>query len=99
MIINTNDATVQTLAKTGQLQMTSQFQATETYDALAKQPDWKITKTLTNSVFYLKLNTQRPPFDDVHVRRAVAAAIDYATIQSSIYPGAAARGCWPPARR
>lgn len=96
VIINTNDATVQTLAKTGQLQMTSQFQATETYDALAKQPDWKVVKTLTNSVFYLKLNTQRPPFDDVHMRRAVAAAIDYATIQSSIYPGAAAKGVLAP---
>lgn len=96
VIINSNDATVQTLAKTGQLQMTSQFQATETYDALAKQPDFKVVKVASNSIFYLKLNTQKAPFDDVHMRRAVGAAIDYATIQGTLYPGVAPKGMLAP---
>ena len=96
VVINSNDATVQTLAKTGQLQMTSPFQAVETYAALAKLPNWRVVKEPSNSMFYLKLNTQRAPFDDVHVRRAVAAAIDYATIQGSLYPGAEPRGMLAP---
>ena len=96
VVINNNDATILTMAKTGQLQMTSQYQAVETYAALAKLPDWTVSKTASNTVFYLKLNTQRAPFDDIHVRRAVAAAIDYATIQTSLYPGAAPKGMLAP---
>lgn len=37
----------------------------------------------------LAMNTQKPPFDDIHVRRAVAHCIDKETIVSAVYHGAA----------
>ncbi len=44
----------------------------------------------TISVYYFWLNTQRPPFDDVRVRRAVNYAIDPAALER-IYAGTLAR--------
>ena len=42
------------------------------------------------NIGYLAMNTSRPPFDDVRVRRAVATAIDKATIVEAVYGGAGA---------
>lgn len=92
---NGNDATLQSMAKTGQLQMTSQLQTPEFYSAMAKLPGWKVLSVPSRMVFYLKMNNQRAPFDDVNVRKAVAAAIDYKTLQT-IYPSAEARGVLAP---
>jgi peptide/nickel transport system substrate-binding protein len=44
----------------------------------------------TISVYYFWLNTQRPPFDDVRVRRAVNYAVDPAALER-IYAGTLAR--------
>jgi len=41
------------------------------------------------NVGYLAMNTARPPFDDVRVRRAVNMAIDKAAIVDGVYEGAA----------
>jgi peptide/nickel transport system substrate-binding protein len=41
----------------------------------------------TTTAFYLKLNSKAAPTDDVHVRRAIAYATDYATIREVIFPG------------
>ena len=38
------------------------------------------------SEFYLMLNVQKPPLDDVHVRRALAYAFDYETVVRDIFP-------------
>ncbi|KQT54325.1 peptide ABC transporter substrate-binding protein [Aureimonas sp. Leaf454] len=39
------------------------------------------------NVGYLAMNTTRPPFDDVRVRRAINMAVDKASILSAVYPG------------
>jgi peptide/nickel transport system substrate-binding protein len=41
----------------------------------------------TTTAFYLKLNSQMAPTDDIHIRRAIAYATDYATIREVIFPG------------
>lgn len=41
----------------------------------------------SNSLFYLTLNTQRSPLNDVRVRRAIAKAIDYAALRDKVLKG------------
>ena len=43
------------------------------------------------------MNTTKPPFDDVRVRRAVNMAIDKAAIVEAVYQGAGVRGEEPDA--
>ena len=94
-ILTNDEATVRSLAASGELTMTSQYQASETYDALAKMPRMKVVEKPTTTAFYLKLNTRRPPTDDIHVRKAIACATDYDTIRSSIVPGGVLEGPLP----
>ncbi|MDB5074367.1 MAG: transporter, periplasmic oligopeptide-binding protein, partial [Chloroflexi bacterium] len=91
VMIVTQEATVVSLAKTGVLDMTSQFQGNTTYDTL-QHMGFNIVKAPTTSVFYLKLNTRLAPTDDIHVRRALALAFDYTTVQQRLLPGAPVGG-------
>ena len=50
---------------------------------------WSGTRPRT--AFYLKMNTKKPPTDDLHIRRAIACAVDYNTVRTQIEPGARAR--------
>jgi len=86
-VVTNDEATVRSLAASGELTMTSEFQANETYAALAKMDRFRVVSQPTGTAFYLKLNTQAAPTDDVHVRRAIACATDYGTILKSVYPG------------
>ena len=95
LVLTNDEATVRSLTASGELTMTSQYQASETYDALKKMPRMKLVEKPTTTAFYLKLNTQRPPTDDIHVRKAIACAVDYDTIRSSIVPGGVLEGPLP----
>jgi peptide/nickel transport system substrate-binding protein len=86
-LITTNEATVRSLAASGELTMTSQFQAPDTYAALGKMDRFKVVAADTATAFYLKLNTKVAPTDDVHIRRAIACATDYETLRKEILPG------------
>ena len=94
-IITNDEATVKSLAASGELTMTSQYQSPETYDTLAKSPRFKVVKGVTSVAFYLKLNSKAKPTDDVHVRKAIALATDYDTIKSTILPGGDLTGPLP----
>jgi len=91
-----DEATVKALAQRGEVHMTSRYQANETFDALSKMPNYRIIKNPTAAGFYFKLNHKVAPTDDVHVRRAIAYAVDYKTIRDVLYPGAEMRGPMPP---
>lgn len=86
-IVTNDEATVRSLAASGELTMTSQFQSPETYKALVDMGRFELVKQDTSTAFYLKLNTKVAPTDDVHIRRALALATDYATIREVILPG------------
>ena len=86
-IITNDEATVRAMAASGELTMTSQFQSPETYAALVEMGRFRIESRATTTAFYLKLNSQVAPTDDVHIRRAIAHATDYATIREVIFPG------------
>lgn len=91
-VVTRDEATVKALATKGELGMSSQYQANETYDAISKMDGYKIISAETATNFYLKLNNQIAPTDDVHIRRAIALATDYETIRNEIYPGGELKG-------
>jgi peptide/nickel transport system substrate-binding protein len=94
-IITNDEATVRSMAASGELTMTSQYQSPDTYDALAKMDRFKIAKGETAVAFYLKLNSQAEPTNDLHIRKAIALATDYDTIKSTILPGGDLSGPLP----
>ncbi|HVC81876.1 MAG TPA: ABC transporter substrate-binding protein [Chloroflexota bacterium] len=91
VLIVTADATVISLAKTGVLDMTSQFQGIPAYTTL-KNLGFKLFTAPTETVFYLKMNMALAPTDDIHVRRAIALAFDYNTTRTRLLPGAPVNG-------
>lgn len=85
--IITQDPTVRSLMKTGELQMASQYQSAETYEALEAEDGVRVETIPTATVFYFKINTQKPPVDDPAVREAMAWGFDYETARTEIAPG------------
>ena len=94
-LITHDEATVRSLAASGELTMSSQYQSPDTYEALAKMPRMKVVKGETSVAFYLKLNSKAAPTDDLHIRKAIALATDYDTINSSVLPGGELTGPLP----
>jgi peptide/nickel transport system substrate-binding protein len=94
-VITNDEATVRSMAASGELTMSSQYQSPDTYDALSKMPRFKIVKGVTPVAFYLKMNTKVAPTDDLHIRKAIALATDYDTIHSTILPGGELTGPLP----
>ena len=95
VLITSDEATIRALAASGELTMTSQFSAPETYAALDRMDRFRIVSQPTSTAFYYKLNTQVAPTDDVHIRRAIACATDYETIREVIFPGEPLSGPLP----
>ncbi|MDF1524364.1 MAG: ABC transporter substrate-binding protein [Trueperaceae bacterium] len=97
VLITSDEATIRALAASGDLTMTSQYSAPETYAALDATDRFRIVSQPTGTAFYYKLNTKVAPTDDVHVRRAIACATDYETIREVIFPGEPLAGPLPSA--
>ena len=95
-VVTNDEATVRSLAASGDLHMTSEFQSSETYEALGGNERFRVVEEPTATGFTLKLNTQLPPTDDVHIRRAIACAMDYDTIREFIFPSDPMPGPLPP---
>ena len=71
-------ATVRTLISQGEHDISSQWLPPEVLKSLAADGAQFLTET-GGGAFYIKMNTAKPPLDDVNCRRALSAAYDYAT--------------------
>ena len=71
-------ATVRTLIAQGEHDIASQWMPPEVMRALAEDGNQLFTES-GSGAFYIKMNTLRPPLDDVNCRRALSAAFDYET--------------------
>ena len=91
-VITNDEATVRALATSGQLAFSASTHANETYTALDALENYNVQVIPTVTNLYLKLNTQRAPTDDIHVRRALQYATDYALIREEIYPSGEMNG-------
>ncbi|MEM5478031.1 ABC transporter substrate-binding protein [Pacificibacter sp. AS14] len=71
-------ATVRTLIAQGEHDIASQWLPPEVVQALANDGAQLLTESGTGG-FYFKMNTQKPPLDNVNCRLALSAAFDYST--------------------
>ena len=71
-------ATVRALVGSGEHDITSQWLPPEVMAALGGEGAQFLSET-GSGAFYIKLNTQKAPLDDVNCRLALAAAFDYQT--------------------
>ncbi|QDY70446.1 ABC transporter substrate-binding protein [Qingshengfaniella alkalisoli] len=71
-------ATVRTLVSQGEHDIASQWLPPEVIKSLADDGAQLLTEG-GSGAFYLKLNTTKPPLDDVNCRQALAHAFDYST--------------------
>jgi peptide/nickel transport system substrate-binding protein len=83
----TEPVTVRSLMQNGELEISDQWQSFEAYEALQKLNGVKIATLPSMSLFYYMLNTQKPPLDDIHCRRAMAYAFDYDAAVGLEWPG------------
>ena len=92
----TEPATIRTMIARRELEISDQWQPQEALAALDTIEGVEIASFSPGTEFYLMINTKKPPTDDIHFRRAMAWATDYATVVEHIFPGAIqARGPVP----
>jgi len=82
----TSDATVLSLAKEGQTEMTSPTRAYSTYQALQSQLGWTFQSEPSLYVFKIAMNTQKSPLNNLLFREAVALAFNYSSL-NYFFPG------------
>ncbi len=82
------DATTgRTMLSLGEMDFSDDGQTPETLASLAAQEGMKLVRLPLSTNFNIALNTQLAPTDDVHVRRAMAYALDYDSVNENIYLG------------
>lgn len=87
VLITSDESTIKALANKGELDISSTYQAEETLNAIGKLPNYHIQDLSTATGYYIKFNNQLAPTDDVHIRKALAYAIDYDLVNSELHPG------------
>ncbi len=93
-------ATVRTLIAQGEHDISSQWLPPEVLKALAAGGSPLVTETGMTG-FYIKMNTAKPPLDDINCRLALAKAFDYdagikmVAVTSKISQGTPSRGAIP----
>ena len=77
-------STVRALLSKGEHDIASQWLPPEVAKALTADDKMQLLTETGTNVFYIKLNTAKAPLDDVHCRRALTYAFDYATAAKMI---------------
>ncbi len=87
MMGNLDGTTVRTMITRDELDLTDDTQTNESLKAMTKADGVELVRTQTGNNFNIALNTKSAPTDDIHVRKAMAYALDYDQVCESIYPG------------
>jgi len=80
------EVAVRTLMKNGELETSSETLPQEGYATLREMPGIDTVAFLAIQNLQIMLNTQIPPTDDIHVRKALAYIMDYDSIVNDIWP-------------
>jgi peptide/nickel transport system substrate-binding protein len=87
LLSSSDPVTVKTMISRRELEITGPYEPIENYTAMDAVEGVDVGKFAVGSLMSLTLNNQVAPTDDLHFRKAVALAIDYATMVDKIYPG------------
>lgn len=91
------ETTIKFAMERGDYDMTDDWMTPQTYKELEQVEGITVAWAPSAGVAgVFAINTQKPPVDDVHVRRAIAYCIDHEAAVSEIYGGVQARGIVPP---
>jgi peptide/nickel transport system substrate-binding protein len=82
------EATVRTMLASGAADMANQWLSVKSFEDLAKEDGIVVKEDPSVQLYHLPINTQRPPFDDINVRKAVLHAFNYETANKQILNGA-----------
>lgn len=83
------EATQKTVLLSNQADMIDQWHSAEFFTAVKSNPGIAVPEAPSVQLFQVSMNTQKPPFDDIHFRKAVTYAFDYDAASKSIFGGAA----------
>ena len=87
LLSSSDPVTVKTMMSRRELEITGPYEPMENYTAMDAVDGVDVAKFAVGSLMSLTLNNQVAPTDDLHFRKAVAWAIDYATMVDQIYSG------------
>lgn len=91
------EATIKLGVAAGDYDLTDDWMSPQTYDELKQTAGVTVVERAAAGVGgCFAINTQKAPTDDLHVRKAIAYAIDHASAVAEIYGGTQARGIVPP---
>ena len=87
MIGTTEAATVRTSMMRRDLEISDQWQTLEAFQSLDEIEGVDIARWPDGGQLYLMMNTQKPPLDCIHARKALSYAFNYDSLVRDIYPG------------
>lgn len=87
MMGNLDGTTVRTMISRNELDLTDDTQSNEALDAMEKVDGVELVRAKFGNNFNICLNTKVAPTDDVHVRKAMAYALNYEQVCENIYEG------------
>ncbi len=89
-------ATQKLMLQRGDVDLIEQWHTVESFEELAASPGVVVETDPNVQLFFVSMHNQKPPLNNVEVRRAISYAFDYDTAVNVIFKGAAqARGPVP----
>ena len=81
-------ATQKLMLQQGDANISDQYLAPEVYEELKGEPGLRVYEEPSAQLWWVALNTQRKPLDDLHFRKAVSYAFPYDIVNETILNGA-----------
>jgi len=89
-------ATVRTMLRKGELTLVEHWRTHSDYQEMDGYPNAHVESFMSPEELCFKINTKKPPTDDIHIRKMLAWAFDYQGVLGTVQPGSGeARGPIP----
>lgn len=81
------NSTVRTMLRKGELTIVEHWRTYSDYEEMDGYPNAYVISFISPEELSFKINTKKPPTDDVHIRRMLAWAMDYKSVLEVLEPG------------